>query len=654
MKDLMMNDNNDFLKGYKDKNDNEEKPSPTSPKVEEVKEEMAFKEDNSFRKPQNPNPSRSYYQNNGGYNNSNKLKNTITIALSVFSVLLIIIAIFVFGGKKTDVPNFSGWKRNDFMLWASENEVLPQIDEQYNDNVEIDVIVSQNTAAGSKIKKGDFVKVAISLGPNLSIELDMPDIKNMSVSEIEQWSEQNRMSKIRITSEYSATVPLGNVIEYEINDNTVIDKVKRDTPIYIVISKGPEEEKVEEIKIPDFKTMGVSETVIFAQENGLNIKIEERYDEYIPQNSIISQSLKKDDIAYKGDNLTIIVSLGTKKLMISFKAFSQSEAASKASQLGVSYTISERYSSSSEGRLVWQSVDEGTEITDDMHLELRFSLGSKIFIGNYVGMKKSTIEKWLVDENALGARAKVNFTYTQNAAAPGTILQQSIADTYIYRDKTINVIVSSGAIIYTPDFVAPAGSTYDDAITREKATSLADGMDIILVFVSETNVSRLAGEVWYQSIAAGKEISAGTTITLKYNPIGATLEIPDFTGKTQAEVEVMSEYLKLDVTFEEGNYDINYAGKVYSQSLAQHTTVAQGTAITLYKSPETMVTVPDFTGMTQEEVENSADYDKLNIIFTTGDSGNAADAGKVYSQSVAAFSYVPKDTEVTLTLGTGS
>ena len=558
-----MNDNNDFLKGYKDKNSDIEKPaSSTVPKAEEAKEDMAFKENNSFRKPKNDYSSRSYYQNDRGYNQSNKTKNTITIVLSVFSVLLIIAAIFIFSGKKINVPNFSGWKRNDFMLWASENEVLAQIDDQYNDNVEADIIVSQSTVSGSKIKKGDFVKVAISLGPNLSIELDMPDIKNMTVSEIEQWSEQNRMSKIRITSEYSATVPLGNVIEYEINDNTVVDKIKRDTPIYIVVSKGPEEEKAEEIVIPDFKTMGVSETVIFAQENGLNLIIEERYDEYIPQNSIITQSLKKDEVAYKGDSVTIIVSLGTKKLMISFKSFSQSEAASKASQLGVSYTITERYSSSSKGRLIWQSVDEGSEITEDMHLELRYSLGSKIFIGNYVGMKKSTIEKWLVDENALGARVTVNFTYTQNAAAPGTILQQSIADTYIYRDKTINVVVSSGAIIYTPDFVAPVGSTYEDAITREKASSLVDGMDITLVFVSESNASRLAGEVWYQSIAAGKEISAGTTITLKYNPIGSTLEIPDFTGKTQAEVQAMTEYLKLNVTFEEGSYDVSYAGKV--------------------------------------------------------------------------------------------
>ena len=42
--------------------------------------------------------------------------------------------------------------------------------------------------------------------------------------------------------------------------------------------------------------------------------------------------------------------------------------------------------------------------------------------------------------------------------------------------------------------------------------------------------------------------------------------------------------------------------KFYSQSIVQYTTVAQGTAIILYKSPATMVTVPDFDGMTKEDV----------------------------------------------------
>ena len=149
------------------------------------------------------------------------------------------------------------------------------------------------------------------------------------------------------------------------------------------------------------------------------LQIDKQYDDYIPENSIISQSIAKDTIAHPGDDIRIIVSLGKKVLMISFKSYSIEEAPSRAAQLGISYNISERYSSSKKGRLIWQSIEEGTEIKDDMHLDLRYSLGSKIFIGDYVGTKQSEIQKWLEAENLLGARACLSVTYTKNSAAAG-------------------------------------------------------------------------------------------------------------------------------------------------------------------------------------------------------------------------------------------
>ena len=648
-----MNDNNDFLKGYKDKNSSvNEKSAPSKP-ADDVKDEgMSFEEKPTFQKKSSDYSQRSYYNSRSGAK-SKKLKNTIAIGLTLFSILLVIIAIVVIKSGGTVVPDFTGWARNDFMLWASENEVLSQIDEQFSDTVEADTIYDQNPKEGEKVKKGDFVKVFVSKGPDQSIELDIPDFKNMTSTQIEAWAEQNYMTKVRITSQHDAVVPLGYVIEYEINDNTVIDKIKRDTPIYIVVSKGPEQEQSKDIEIPDFKTMGISETVIFAQENGLNLQIDKQYDDYIPANSIISQSVAKETIVHPGDDIKIIVSLGKKVLMISFKSYSIEEAPSRAAQLGISYNISERYSSSKKGRLIWQSIEEGTEIKEDMHLDLRYSLGSKIFIGNYVGMKQSEIQKWLEAENLLGARACLNVTYTKNSAEPGTIIQQSISDTYIYRDTTIKVVVSSGDIIYTPDFVAPSDSLYEDVITREKALEMADGLDITLVFV-EAAVSdgtvRRAGEVWYQSIAAGKEINAGTTVTLKYNPLGTTVQVPDFTGNTQTQVEGMSEYSKLTITFVEGDYKIDYAGQVYSQSIEAETIVAQGTAITLYVSPEEKVTVPDFEGMTKEEAESTYGSD-FNLVFETEQTTDPTKVGKIISQDLTVGNLVAKDSTATLTVG---
>ena len=43
-------------------------------------------------------------------------------------------------------------------------------------------------------------------------------------------------------------------------------------PIYIVVSKGPEDESVLEVVVPNFKEMAIGESYIFANENSLVLK----------------------------------------------------------------------------------------------------------------------------------------------------------------------------------------------------------------------------------------------------------------------------------------------------------------------------------------------------------------------------------------------
>lgn len=680
-----MNENNDFLKSYNKKNKEEiekdtkvpsqapkEKSEPVTPSKAPKQQKdtttppkssrpqnsnqdsMSFHEKSGFEKSQrtySPPPPRNSY--GGGRNNGNgkRTKNIITAILVTFSLCLIIIMLLFSGIGKIKVPAMSGWDKNQFMLWANENKMISQVEEQYNETVETGKIISQSVNEGEKISKKSHFKVVISKGPDLSVELDLPDIMNMSKADIENWANQNLMTKVRITSEYHATKPLGRVIKYEINDNTVVDKVKRNTPIYIVISKGAENVSQKEIKIPDFKPMGVSETIVFAQENGLNITVEEKYDDYIPKNSIISQSAKKDEILHPGDNLKIVVSLGQKKVMISFKGIPKEEAMSKASQLGLTVTIKERYSSSSKGRMIWQSIDEGTIITEDMKLELSYSLGSTISLSSYVGQPKLNIEQWLVEENAKGARATIHTTYTQNSAAPGTIISQDKSNVLIKRDTTINIVVSSGDVIYVPDFVAPENSNYDVAITREKAQALVAGMDIVLVFKEEAKTGRLPGEVWYQSIAPGKEVHSGSTITLKYNPMNSTINVGNFVGKTEQEIKTLPEYLNqkqfLNLVFVVGEFKSGFEGKVYSQSIAYGTTVANGTTVTLTVSP-TLVVVPDFSVMSQTDAQNNYG-DKFELTFLVGTQSDPPEAaGTIYEQSTAANETVPKGSAITL------
>lgn len=508
----------------------------------------------------------------------------IGFAFAGIVIISIIIYLFLAAGKK-EVVDFSNWTKSDFMLWAQENQITPQTEEQYNDTVDSGKIISQSIIAGNKIKKGDILKVMLSSGPDMTKEFDLPDIMNMTKDEIDSWANDNKMGKVRISSEYSDSVPLGSVIKYEINDDSVVDKVKRSTPIYVIISKGIEDASSVEIKIPDFKTLGVSASVLFAEENGLILNIEDAYDDYVPKTSIISQSIALDEIAHKGDKIKIVVSLGKKKFMPSFSSLTEEQAISKASQLGITPSIIKKYSSLSEGRMIRQSIKEGQLISEDTTLKLEYSLGNKIAITNYTGMQKFELEQWVDKVNQQSAGLKIKTTFTENDLPSGSILQQDKKDIYLDKGTTISIVVSSGKTLFTPDFVARDGAKYDFAITREKAEAMVKDMNIVLVFVEENNPSRLAGEVWCQNVPAGSEIKAGSTITLKYNPVKQTLVVPDFTNKTQAEIQQMAEFNNLHVKFQTG--DVQTVGEVvYKQSILSNTTVAYGSEIILYVSPK--------------------------------------------------------------------
>ena len=117
------------------------------------------------------------------------------------------------------------------------------------------------------------------------------------------------MTKVRITTEHSDEVEAGKVIRFEINDERVIDEVRRDTPIYIVVSKGPEDETVATITVPNFKQMAISECYTFASENEIVLTVEEQYDDYIPAGSVISQSIKPEEKVSKGTEMVPVLGI---------------------------------------------------------------------------------------------------------------------------------------------------------------------------------------------------------------------------------------------------------------------------------------------------------------------------------------------------------
>ncbi len=585
---------NDFLDNYKQKSNQDMdniaevqgayvEDQPQSPSVNNAQPQgvatqsgnatMNYEQKSTFKPPSKKPSYKRPKQNNP----------IITYIIGALILLVIVIVIIIFLSRGKAVPAMIGKSISDAQLWANENNVIISEENVFSDEIPAGEIISQIPADGDTLQGGDFFQLTVSKGPDLDVLVPVPDIINMTMSEVEQWADENHMTAVRITTQDSETVPSGSVIEFMVNDNTVLgEEIKRDTPFYVVFSRGKGEG--EAVTLPNFLTMSLEESKKFAEDNDIILQIVEVFSETVIKGNVISQNIKAEEVVRTGDTVILNVSKGEEIIVPNFFEYTKDEAALKASSLGITTIVTEKYVLGyDEGNLSYQSVSAGSLYEDGDVVELVYSKGYKIVVQSFVGSSEPSVRAWVTPLNEEGASIKINTTYTASDSAPGTILAQDKIDFTMRIDDTLNLVVSSGKVIFMPDLITSASSNYGDIITREKAIEICNALNIVPVFIEEKNSSKEPGEVWYQSIAPGTEVKQGSTVTLKYNPASATIIVPNFISSytTRAAVEA-------DATLN-SNFTIVFVevpstgtvGNIASQSIAAGSTVAVGTTIQL-------------------------------------------------------------------------
>ena len=160
----------------------------------------------------------------------------VTAALIAFLIWWFFIAVHI------TMPDFVGKKTGDVSNWAKQYKIestsIALAEPVYSLEYEKDTIISQSVEAGKKVRPDTPITLTLSKGPDPEEEIDFPDIKNMTQSEIEEWKKENQLLKYKLTTQYSTTVESGKVISYEIKNGSETD-FKRGTTLNIVCSKGP-------------------------------------------------------------------------------------------------------------------------------------------------------------------------------------------------------------------------------------------------------------------------------------------------------------------------------------------------------------------------------------------------------------------------------
>ena len=170
--------------------------------------------------------------------------------------------------------------------------------EQYSEDVPAGQVISTDPTAGARVLKGSEIRAVISRGPE---RYPMPSLADMNLAEATQAIVGANLKVGRVTRAYHRSAPVDRVLTASQAPEA---SLKRDTPIDLVISRGPK-------PIPITNHTGKQAAAATGTLTGLGFKVTttEQHHDSIPKGQVISQSPDTGS-GKAGDTINLVVSKG--------------------------------------------------------------------------------------------------------------------------------------------------------------------------------------------------------------------------------------------------------------------------------------------------------------------------------------------------------
>ncbi|MBR3343602.1 MAG: PASTA domain-containing protein, partial [Solobacterium sp.] len=352
------------------------------------------------------------------------------------------------------MPEFAGKKLSEVSSWARQNKIentsIATV-EEYSLEYADDVVISQTVNAGKKIKPDTPITFTVSKGPDPDEKISFPDIRNMTLAELQDWKEENQLLKTKITTQYSTTVPDGGVISFDLKNVSESDFTRGST-LNIVCSKG--EAPASQVTVEDFRNKTAAEAEQWASNKKVTILKQEQFSDKVPQGSIISQTPSSGSSMKQGDTFTIVVSKGKGIIIPRLVGYTaeQLQAWQSDSKNSVIVVPTSVYNEAPNGSVIAQSIQPGMTVESGTVLELKISLYLPIFETNsrqWLGVDYLELKKWVDDVNFKGANIQAG-EYGEYATrvcsddypTPGSVINYSCE--YGTQDSNGSTAYSSG------------------------------------------------------------------------------------------------------------------------------------------------------------------------------------------------------------------
>lgn len=199
------------------------------------------------------------------------------------------------------------------------------ISDVFDDEVPNGLVVGTEPPAGAEIRKFQPVSVFVSKGPQL---FPLPELAGGTLEEAETGLGAAGMILGTVTEQFDETAPAGTVLSQNPGAGT---RVPRQTPVNLVVSKGPQP-----IPVPNVVGREEDDAVDSIAAAGLEADVarEEVFDRNIPAGAVVSQSPSSGTLT-RGGTVTLTISKGPRLVEVpSFIGRQVAEARRSLESLG--------------------------------------------------------------------------------------------------------------------------------------------------------------------------------------------------------------------------------------------------------------------------------------------------------------------------------
>jgi len=170
----------------------------------------------------------------------------------------------------------------------------------FSENIVRDHVVTTDPAGGARIEKGGLITVTLSKGPE---RYAVPSLRNRGPGAAERLLAGSNLVLGKRVEAYDSKIGPGRVVGSAPKAGT---KVKRSTPIDIVVSKGD---------LPDVTGQEVDRARQTLREAGLRVEVKEEFDTRVPTRQVVSQDPDGGAVRV-GSTVTLVVSKGPELVFV--------------------------------------------------------------------------------------------------------------------------------------------------------------------------------------------------------------------------------------------------------------------------------------------------------------------------------------------------